>query len=71
MDYDNLMKSSIHNKTYWMVATKTAVKASQRKASHGEEAGPSSSTANKDQQGRDLELLMWRKRFSLIAGLAR
>ena len=35
MDYDNLMKSSIHNKTYWMVATKTAVKASQRKASHG------------------------------------
>ena len=35
MDYDNLMKSSIHNKTYWAVATETAIKAGQRKASPG------------------------------------
>ena len=27
MDYDNLMKSSIHNKTYWVVATEAAIKA--------------------------------------------
>ena len=32
MDYDNLMKSSIHNKTYWVVATEAAIKVGQRKA---------------------------------------
>ena len=32
MDYDNLIKSSIHNKTYWVVATETAIKAGQKKA---------------------------------------
>ena len=35
MDYDNLMKSSIHNKTYWVVATETAIKAGQRRANRG------------------------------------
>ena len=30
MDYDNLMKSSIHNKTYWVVAMEAAIKAGQR-----------------------------------------
>ena len=35
MDYDNLMKSNIHNKTYWVVATEAAVKAGQRRANCG------------------------------------
>ena len=35
MDYDKLMKSNIHNKTYWVVATEAAIKAGQRKANHG------------------------------------
>ena len=34
MDYDNLMKSNIHNKMYWVAATKAAIKTSQRKATH-------------------------------------
>ena len=34
MDYGNLVKSSIHNKTYWVVATEAAIKAGQRKANH-------------------------------------
>ena len=32
MDYDNLMKSNIHNKMYWVVATEAAIKAGQRRA---------------------------------------
>ena len=32
MDYDNLMKSNIHNKTYWVVAMEAAIKAGQRAA---------------------------------------
>ena len=37
MDYDNLMKSNIHNKTYWVevAAMEAAIKAGQRKASRG------------------------------------
>ena len=35
MDYDNLMKSSIHNKMYWVVATEAAIKVGQRKANRG------------------------------------
>ena len=35
MDYDNLMKSNIHNKTYWVVAMEAAIKAGQRKANRG------------------------------------
>ena len=35
MDYDNLMKSSIHDRTYWVVATEAAIKAGQRKANRG------------------------------------
>ena len=35
MDYDNLMKSNIHNKTYWVVATEAAVKVGQRRANSG------------------------------------
>ena len=35
VDYDNLMKSNIHNKTYWVVAMETAIKAGQRKANRG------------------------------------
>ena len=35
MDYGNLMKSSIHNKAYWVVATEAAIKAGQRKVSCG------------------------------------
>ena len=35
MDYDNLMKSNIHNKTYWVVAMKAAIKAGQRRANRG------------------------------------
>jgi hypothetical protein len=35
MDYDNLIKSNIHNKTYWVAATEAAIKAGQRKASPG------------------------------------
>ena len=35
MDYDNLMKSSIHDKTYWVVATEAAIKAGKRAANNG------------------------------------
>ena len=35
MDYDKLMLSDIHNKTYWVVATQAAIKAGQRKANQG------------------------------------
>ena len=35
MDYDNLMKSNIHNKTYWVVAMEAAIKAGQRAANRG------------------------------------
>ena len=35
MDYDKLMLSDIHNKTYWVVATEAAIKAGQRKANRG------------------------------------
>ena len=35
MDYDNLMKSNIHNKTYWVIATEAAIRAGQRKANRG------------------------------------
>ena len=35
MDYDNLMKSNIHNKTYWVVAMEAAIKAGQRTANRG------------------------------------
>ena len=35
IDYDNLMKSNIHNKTYWVAAMEIAIKAGQRKASRG------------------------------------
>ena len=35
MDYNKLMQSDIHNKTYWVVATEAAIKAGQRKASRG------------------------------------
>ena len=70
-DYDNLMKSNIHDKTYWVVATEAVIRQSKGRSVVEPEAGPSSSTANKDHQERDSELLMWRKRFSLIAGPAR
>ena len=35
MDYGNLMKSNTHNKTYWVGATETAIKAGQGKDAHG------------------------------------
>ena len=35
MDYDNLTKSNIHNKTYWVVVTEAAVKAGQRRVNRG------------------------------------
>ena len=35
MDYERLMNSDIHSKTYWVVATEAAIKAGQRKANHG------------------------------------
>lgn len=35
MDYSNLMKSSIHIETYWVVTTEEAIKTGQRKATHG------------------------------------
>ena len=35
MDYDNLMKSSIHNKTHWVVAMEAAIKAGQIAANRG------------------------------------
>ena len=35
IDYDNLIKSSIHNKTYWVVAKEAAIKAGKRKANRG------------------------------------
>ena len=35
MDYDKLMQSDIHNKTYWVVVTEATIKAGQRKASRG------------------------------------
>ena len=35
MDYDNLMKSSTHNKMYLVAATEAAIKTGQRKASRG------------------------------------
>ena len=35
VDYDNLMKSSIHNKTYWVVDTEAAIKAGQRRVNRG------------------------------------
>ena len=40
MDYDNLMKSSINNKTYWVVATEAAIKAEPMKASCGARSRP-------------------------------
>ena len=35
MDYDKLMSSDIHNKTYWVVAMEAAIKSGQRKANRG------------------------------------
>ena len=35
MDYESLMHSDIHSKTYWMVATEAAIQAGQRKAKYG------------------------------------
>ena len=35
MDYDNIMKSNIHNKTYWVVAMEAAIKVGQRTANRG------------------------------------
>ena len=35
MDYDKLIKSDIHNKTYWVVATEAAIVAGRRKADPG------------------------------------
>ena len=35
MDYDNLMKSNIHNKTYWVAAMEAATKAGQRTTNRG------------------------------------
>ena len=32
MDYDKLIQSDIHNKTYWMVVTEAAIVAGRRKA---------------------------------------
>ena len=63
MNYDNLMKSSIHNKTYWVVVTEAAIKAGERKANRGVRSRTQLECRhNKNQQERGLELLMWRKR---------
>ena len=35
MDYDRLMQSDIHNKTYWVVATEAAIVAGKRRAGQG------------------------------------
>ena len=35
MDYESLMHSDIHSKTYWVVATEAAIQAGQRKANRG------------------------------------
>ena len=35
MNYDRLMQSDIHNKTYWVVATEAAIVAGKRKAGRG------------------------------------
>ena len=77
IDYDNLMKSSIHNKTYWVVATEAAIKAGQKKADS--EVRKRTQYMNRQQRStrerererereRDCESLTWRKRLILIAG---
>ena len=35
MDYYNLMKTNIHNKTYWVVAMEAVIKAGQRTTNRG------------------------------------
>ena len=51
MDYNNLMKSNIHNKTYWVVAMEAAIKAGQRTANRGVRSRTqNSSAANRGQQ---------------------
>ena len=35
IDYDSLMQSGIHNKTYWVVATEAVIVAGKRRAGRG------------------------------------
>ena len=35
MNYDSLMQSDIHNKTYWVVTTEAAILAGKRRAARG------------------------------------
>ena len=52
MNYGNLMKSNIHNKTYWVVAAEATINAGQRPTT-GSRREPNSKTAHRNQPRRD------------------
>ena len=68
MDYEKLMQSNIHNKTYWVVATEAAIVADKGMllVASGRELNVAS--AHSSQPGQDLESLMWRKIFNFMTG---
>ena len=57
MDYESLMHSDIHSKTYWVVATEAAIKAGQRKANRGIRKRTQLSRRQRKSTGRRLGII--------------